>query len=121
MPLPELLTEVDGEWAAEQVLLLADPANAWYGDLERISAGGNGYVDFLEDLSSISGGAFTPREISERWNPDWIEGADGPAAISFMHGDRAVSFVHESGDYVDLRLLARLDALSARGWDFWDL
>ncbi|TMC13424.1 MAG: hypothetical protein E6J41_00545 [Chloroflexi bacterium] len=121
--LAELLQdEHEDEWAerlgpdpnvpvlAEVRVLAYDRVRTWWQDLEADVAPGNDiYVRVLNEWAAISGGAFRPDRLAERWATP-----DGPVTLDVEIGDRRWELratVRE--DWLDLGVLDGLNAVLA--------
>ena len=130
---------------ADMYLLSTDGERVWCADLESVYPGENAYVQFLDGLTAISRGAFTPRDIREQW-----KGERGPVEVSFTSGGKRYNFIHQGGDILDPSIIRTVNGaikdsgiafgvcdnlgmpsfvlaltrderarLATRGWKFW--
>ena len=92
----------------ELELLGYDRDRAWYSDIELDVVEGNDvYVDTFAEWARLSRGAFSPRNVRERWH-----GEDGPVTIRFtLDGRERTIEAAPQGDFLDLCVLPAINAL----------
>jgi hypothetical protein len=101
------------------LIMAADPTRVWWDDTEAdVVPGNDAYVALVGELAAISGGAFAPVEVVERW-----DGEDGPVGVSITTSDgrRVEVSPRVDGEWLDVGSvvdgLNRL--LPATGRRFW--
>ncbi len=101
--------EIDPHSPFSDLLLLSyDKNRVWWEDTEAdVLNGNNVYIDFMNDLSKISRGVFSPSEISESWETD-----EGPISIEFKLGGKKLSIRPKYiDDYIDVEIISNINKL----------
>jgi hypothetical protein len=101
--------EIDPQCPFLDLLLLAyDKKRVWWEDTEAdVLNGNNVYIEFMNDLSRISRGVFSPSEISESWVTD-----EGPITIEFKLGGEKISINPKYiDDYIDVEIISDINKL----------
>ena len=93
---------------SDLLLLSYDKNRVWWEDTEAdVLNGNNVYIDFINDLSRISRGVFSPSEISESWETD-----EGPISIEFfLDGERILINPKYIDDYIDVEIISDINKL----------
>lgn len=100
-------------------LVAADANHVWMDDTEAdVGAENQVYREFLQSLAAISGGAFDPQDITERWAAD-----TGPITVAFtLAGVRHEVHPAHVDDWMDLEILASINALlPTHRYECWGL
>ena len=93
---------------ADYLLLKADAERVWWQDTEADVCGENKvYEQVLPEWGRISGGLFTPSDITELW-----EDEEGPVTVEFTH-DRRRHLVEPDyvEDYIDMGVVLQINEL----------
>lgn len=105
--LPLFGEEINPKDPLSDLLLLSHDHNrVWWKDTEAdVLDGNNVYIDFINDLSSISRGIFLPSNVSETWESD-----EGPITIEFELGEKKhiikPKYIY---DYIDVEIIKEIN------------
>ena len=101
--------DIDPQRPFSDLLLLSyDKKRVWWEDTEAdVLDGNNVYIDFINDLSRISRGKFSPSEITESWETD-----EGPIYVQFLfNGERITINPKYIYDYIDVEIISDINKL----------
>jgi len=101
--------DIDPHGPFSDLLLLSyDKKRVWWEDTEAdVLNGNNVYIDFINDLSRISKGEFSPSEITETWETD-----EGPVYVQFLlDGERISINPKYIYDYIDVEIISDINKL----------
>ena len=100
---------IDPQGPFSDLLMLSyDKNRVWWEDTEAdVLNGNNVYVDFINALSRISRGEFSPGKIIETWETE-----DGPVYVQFLlHGERITINPKYIYDYIDVEIISDINKL----------